>query len=295
VEYEGSILAGRGPRVDCRAVGPAKLLSRGYNVARDGSCELSATGDLANRDPLLAPLADNGGPSPSHSLLPGSPAFDGVNPSACPSTDQRGAPRPAGRACDVGAVELGAVPPAVPSEWPLPPRPVAPSEKWRKSWPCVWPTASPTASATPAPPTPMPPGPTDTVTSPTATPVSAASATSTATSLAAATATSPAAATATSPAAAAATPLAAATATPLAASTATPRAGVCPQILGRVPPAVIADGLANPRRVYGFGMRLDPNKPAGPMNPPRRWLSMRDLGTPFHVTYNTIEFKAYCP
>ncbi len=64
-------------------------------------------------DPLLAPLADNGGPTPTHALLPGSPAIDAGDPALVagvgdtPRYDQRGEPfsRVAGGRIDVGAVE----------------------------------------------------------------------------------------------------------------------------------------------------------------------------------------------
>lgn len=65
-------------------------------------------------NPLLGPLADNGGPTPTRALLPGSPAIEAGNPAGCadalgaPLTqDQRGRPRPApsGTPCDVGAFE----------------------------------------------------------------------------------------------------------------------------------------------------------------------------------------------
>ena len=39
-----------------------------------GCVSLTATGDLSNVDSLLGPLADNGGPTFTHALLPGSPA-----------------------------------------------------------------------------------------------------------------------------------------------------------------------------------------------------------------------------
>jgi CSLREA domain-containing protein len=60
-------------------------------------------------DPRLTPLGDHGGPTPTHALLPDSPAID-LAPS-CAGGDQRGRPRPAdgdgdGAAlCDAGAVE----------------------------------------------------------------------------------------------------------------------------------------------------------------------------------------------
>jgi len=58
-------------------------------------------------------LADNGGPTPTVALLPGSPAVDAIPASACLDadgnpllTDQRGVARPQGPACDIGAFEL---------------------------------------------------------------------------------------------------------------------------------------------------------------------------------------------
>ena len=63
-----------------------------------------STGDLFNADPMLAPLADNGGPTPTHALLQGSPAIDAAG--ACSDTDQRGIARPQGAACDIGAFEF---------------------------------------------------------------------------------------------------------------------------------------------------------------------------------------------
>jgi hypothetical protein len=64
-------------------------------------------------DPLLGPLADNGGPTLTHALLPGSPAINAGDPAAMPGEggvpvhDQRGAPftRVYGGRIDIGAVE----------------------------------------------------------------------------------------------------------------------------------------------------------------------------------------------
>jgi len=59
-------------------------------------------------DPQLGPLAANGGFSPTHLLQAGSPAIDA---GACViATDERGVARPQGVACDLGAVEVGALP-----------------------------------------------------------------------------------------------------------------------------------------------------------------------------------------
>jgi hypothetical protein len=53
--------------------------------------------------------------------------------------------------------------------------------------------------------------------------------------------------------------------------------------------------LANPNQVRGYGERLDPGKPPGPHNPPRRWLSLRSLAQPYQPLANDVEYKAYCP
>jgi hypothetical protein len=71
------------------------------------------TGAPLTADPLLGPLADNGGPTRTMALLPGSPALDAGSALGL-STDQRGLPRPhdfattanAGDGSDVGAFEL---------------------------------------------------------------------------------------------------------------------------------------------------------------------------------------------
>ena len=46
-------------------------------------------------------------------LLPGSPAIDAGNTALAPATDQRGYPRPAGLAADIGAFESGSVMPTL--------------------------------------------------------------------------------------------------------------------------------------------------------------------------------------
>jgi hypothetical protein len=58
-------------------------------------------------DPNLLALADNGGPTKTHALGPGSPAIDAGNNSTSQLNDQRGTgfPRVVGSAADIGALE----------------------------------------------------------------------------------------------------------------------------------------------------------------------------------------------
>jgi CSLREA domain-containing protein len=56
-------------------------------------------------DPLLGPLALNGGPARTHALGAGSPALDAASAADCPMTDQRGVARPQGPGCDIGSYE----------------------------------------------------------------------------------------------------------------------------------------------------------------------------------------------
>lgn len=83
------------------------LSSVGYNLSSDATCALAATGDLTNTLAVLGPLANNGGNTPSHLPLAGSPAKNNGDNAGCPSTDQRGQPRPYGGQCDIGSLEVG--------------------------------------------------------------------------------------------------------------------------------------------------------------------------------------------
>jgi hypothetical protein len=87
------------------------LSSGGFNV-EDNQCGVSAPGDKVGANPLLGPLANNGGPTQTQMLLPASPAIDAGNPAGCAdpaggllSGDQRGVVRPQGARCDAGAYE----------------------------------------------------------------------------------------------------------------------------------------------------------------------------------------------
>ena len=64
------------------------------------------TGNINPADPVLGPLADNGGLTMTHALLPGSPALDSGDPAGTLAVDQRGVTRPQAGRCDMGAFEL---------------------------------------------------------------------------------------------------------------------------------------------------------------------------------------------
>lgn len=128
VGFDNTILAansdGGADSPDCRTAA-GSLVSNGNNVIGiDAGCTFGATGGdqvgttLTPVSPKLGPLVSNGGPTRTHAVLTGSPAFDAGNPGtpgdptvsgACPALDQRGQGRPSGTKCDVGAFE-GSVP-----------------------------------------------------------------------------------------------------------------------------------------------------------------------------------------
>ena len=95
--------------------GGSPLLTEGFNLSSDESCDLGGAGDLSGVDPRLGPLRNNGGPTSTMALLAFSPAIDAGNASGCRDwlghalvIDQRGMPRPdrhEARGCDIGAYE----------------------------------------------------------------------------------------------------------------------------------------------------------------------------------------------
>jgi hypothetical protein len=118
VTLSNTIIAGNkvgtlGGDPDCS--GP--VISHGYNLVESttGCAGLGSPGDLLGVDPLLGPLTTQGGTTPTHPPLPGSPVIDHGNPAppgsggdACPDTDQRGVARPQLAGCDIGAHEVQA-------------------------------------------------------------------------------------------------------------------------------------------------------------------------------------------
>lgn len=159
--FDGSSLGSWHP--DCSGT----LTGAGYNLITDTTgCTLDGdvTGNIITANPGLGQLRNNGGPTLTHALLPGSPAIDAGNPAGCLhpdgsalTTDQRGSMRPADgdddghTLCDIGAYEF-----------------LAPDEPTPTAFPTATATSSPTATATQGPsPTPtntVTPGPSPTPT-----------------------------------------------------------------------------------------------------------------------------------
>ena len=109
-----SDLAGTAP--DCGGT----LDSQGYNLIQSTTgCSFSVPtpSDILGSAAGVGPLQNNGGPTDTRELLPGSAAINGGNPAGCEewrqggffgpvTADQRGIARPQGPRCDIGAFEL---------------------------------------------------------------------------------------------------------------------------------------------------------------------------------------------
>ncbi|MGI9609498.1 MAG: choice-of-anchor Q domain-containing protein, partial [Acidimicrobiia bacterium] len=111
-ELQNTIVAGNLSGGDCAGT----FISLGNNIDGGTSCTLTQLSDQSTTDPMLSPLQDNGGPTSTHALTPSSPAIDGGNTAAAPTTDQRGVARPQDgngdttADSDIGSFELEPVP-----------------------------------------------------------------------------------------------------------------------------------------------------------------------------------------
>lgn len=103
---------------DVASVFQYSFFSGGYNLIGDNSGSVGFTDGVNNDrvgdsesplDPMIGPLGNYGGTTPTHNLLPGSPAIDTANDSP-PSIDQRGIDRPQGDGADIGAFERRTAP-----------------------------------------------------------------------------------------------------------------------------------------------------------------------------------------
>jgi hypothetical protein len=104
VQFKNTLVVYNSSGVSC-FIDAGSITSLGHNLSNDNTCNLTATGDMTNTNPLLGPLQNNGGATFTHALLPGSPAINAGDNNGCPSTDQRGVPRPQAGICDIGAYE----------------------------------------------------------------------------------------------------------------------------------------------------------------------------------------------
>jgi predicted outer membrane repeat protein len=139
------------------------FITHGYNISSDdGGGFLNGPGDQINTDPLLGPLQNNGGPTFTHALLPGSPAIDSGDPNFTPPPyyDQRGPVfwRMRNGRIDVGSFEVqaGTTPSPTPTSTASPtPTPTATATATftptatATHTPTVTPTSTPTSTATP--------------------------------------------------------------------------------------------------------------------------------------------------
>jgi hypothetical protein len=123
VRLQSSIVAGN-TNSDLDSDGVVTFESLGFNLVGTGSgisAFSAANGDKIGLNPMLGPLANNGGPTFTRAPLPGSPAIDGGNPLAVPGSgtvpvyDQRQAPhsRVQGARIDIGAFESTPVVPSL--------------------------------------------------------------------------------------------------------------------------------------------------------------------------------------
>jgi hypothetical protein len=90
---------------------PPQFISLGYNLIQTpGSVTFTGTtaGNIYGVNPMLGPLANNGGPTQTMALEAGSPAINAGAPdiAGLPATDQRGLPRVVGGRVDIGAFEV---------------------------------------------------------------------------------------------------------------------------------------------------------------------------------------------
>ena len=100
---QNSVIASNNIGNACSISGNSIFSSDSNSIIQNGNC-----GGLVRAvNPLLGPLADNGGPSLTHALLSDSPAINTGNNATCEATDQRGETRPLSSTnqCDVGAFE----------------------------------------------------------------------------------------------------------------------------------------------------------------------------------------------
>jgi parallel beta-helix repeat protein len=106
LNLSNSILAGSSG-ADC--INGGTMPSNDNNLVEDDTCPQNAN-NRRTGDPILAPLAINGGFTRTHAPLLDSPAVNGGSPTVCNDAevqgrDQRGQPRPVNLVCDIGSYQ----------------------------------------------------------------------------------------------------------------------------------------------------------------------------------------------
>ncbi|MEM1166394.1 MAG: choice-of-anchor Q domain-containing protein [Planctomycetota bacterium] len=86
----------------------SQITSLGFNLYENPGPAVTVMTDLLGADADLQPLAENGGPAPTHGLGEASEAIDAG--STALEVDQRGLPRPFGAGVDIGAIERTVIP-----------------------------------------------------------------------------------------------------------------------------------------------------------------------------------------
>ncbi len=138
LEIGNTILNSGASGVSIYSNGDGLVTSLGYNISSDDG------------DPMLGPLQDNGGPTLTHALLPGSPAVNAGDPAFTPPPffDQRGSgfDRVVNGRIDIGSFEVQN-PTGTPTPTPTT-TPVATASPTATAPPTATPTATPAPTAT---------------------------------------------------------------------------------------------------------------------------------------------------
>jgi len=114
LELQSTIVAGNAAAGSAEDIwSPGLVVSGANNLVQNAGDGIGLPSDTLTADPLLQPLADNGGPTYTHALGADSPAIDVGSNDAGLAFDQRGAgfARVSGAAADIGAFELQSTPP----------------------------------------------------------------------------------------------------------------------------------------------------------------------------------------
>ena len=112
IQLYDSIIA-HSTKGDCYGTDP---VDNGGNIASDSTCGFTQSSSANDTDPLVKPLADNGGETETHALDQSSPAIDRASGSSF-SEDQRGIVRPQYAEPDSGAYEFSVLDSCTDSPW----------------------------------------------------------------------------------------------------------------------------------------------------------------------------------